>query len=120
MRSLSLLLLDKNTQVVNTHGLVGELNGVSGMKIRSYYVEKNTTVDTGINNKGLIVIGNDDYFSGNISAFINNHADKEAHYLGENDTPHLKVFKEINNGNIKITNTNNEYNMNVFMRIYPL
>lgn len=100
--------------------VVGGLNGVSGMKIRSYYVEKNTTVDTGINNKGLIVIGNDDYFSGNISAFINNHADKEAHYLGENNTPHLKVFKEINNGNIKITNTNNEYNMNVFMRIYPL
>lgn len=107
-------------QIVIVPVRVGELNGVSGMKIRSYYVEKNTTVDTGINNKGLIVIGNDDYFSGNISAFINNHADKEAHYLGENDTPHLKVFKEINNGNIKITNTNNEYNMNVFMRIYPL
>ena len=99
---------------------MGGLNGVAGMKIRSYYVEKNTTVDTGIDNKGLIVIGNDDYFSGSISVFINNHSDKEAHYLGENYTPHLKVFKESNKSNIKITNTNNEYNMNVFMRIYPL
>lgn len=67
-----------------------------------------------------MVIGNDDYFSGNISAFLNNHADKEVRYLGENDTPHLKIYKDSINGNIKITNENQEYNMNVYMRIYPI
>ena len=94
--------------------------GVLDLRINIFNIEKNATVDTGMNKKGVFVIGNNDYFSGKVSVFINNHSDKDIFYLGENNTPYLVISKEVGTGSIRITNNNNENDLEVYIRILPL
>ena len=93
---------------------------VSALKLRTYHLENGATIDTGISQKGLVVIGNNDYYSGDISVFMNNHSSAELVYLGSNRTPHIKVFKDARDSNMKITNESNGYALDVYIRIYPL
>lgn len=99
---------------------VGARLDVSALKLRSYHIENGATIDTGISQKGLVVIGNNDYYSGEISVFMNNHSGTELVYLGSNRTPHIKVFKEARDANMKITNESNGHALDVYLRIYPL
>ena len=100
--------------------VVGGRLDVSALKLRTYHLENGATIDTGISQKGLVVIGNNDYYSGDISVFMNNHSSAELVYLGSNRTPHIKVFKDARDSNMKITNESNGHALDVYIRIYPL
>ena len=99
---------------------VGARLDVTALRLRTYHLEIGATIDTGISQKGLVVIGNNDYYSGDISVFLNDHSNAEPTYLGSNKTPHIKVSKDARDANLKITNGANGYALDVYLRIYPL
>lgn len=69
MRSLSLLLLDKNTQVVNTHGLVGGLLRVKAIHLTN--LQANVEYDLGISD-GFILVN--DPYSGGRAIYLVDHS----------------------------------------------